>query len=617
MKIGKLSYNGKTAESLGVFVSGAGTYNAAEEDVTAYEVPGRNGDILISNNRYRNIDVNYPAFIPSDFEERVQAIRNWMRSARSYARIEDNYDLLHFRMGVGKDILSFSPAQQNRAANCQLVFNCKPQRFLYSGEEDFTPGEWGPTETLSGDIVSFENEGNKAFKSLTLPISPVQSLNGYDGPWPGGAGKNKLPNTEKRTSTGSGVTWVPNDIGEVACTGTPTANTYKNYGHVVLPAGTYTVTGIPETAPITGSRNAGLRVTKGAYTYGSDADLLALISFPTATSGTFTIEEEADVYLRLYVYTTSGTITDFVFKPMIRLSSEADDTWEPYENICPISGWDGANVTVSPTTTGGTVYPVTWSEAGTVYSGEVDIVSGELTVDTMMVTLTGEESAARYVWDAYSLTVPGLVDVNNEVNVIACSHTDTFITGLRMSVTSATDEYPVAVCTSAGPRVRFRNREAGSTLEEYRAYLQAQNSAGTPVQVVARLATPQTYQLTPTQVLTLLGANNVWSDTGTVEAEIGENPNVLENPTLFDARPLITLTNPETGATVTIGEYTLTCLEAYSGTVTIDCENEDIYSGPQNLNNKWSGSFPVLKPGNNPVSISGATGTIKPRWWEL
>ena len=41
----------------------------------------------------------------------------------------------------------------------------------------------------------------------------------------------------------------------------------------------------------------------------------------------------------------------------------------------------------------------------------------------------------------------------------------------------------------------------------------------TGAQVVYELATPQTYQLTPTEVKTLLGENNIWADTGNVAVD--------------------------------------------------------------------------------------------------
>ena len=84
MKIGYVTYNGVRSDSLGIFLSGSGTFGAAELDATVYQIPGRNGDLIIPANRYKNIEVIYPAFVPNDFENRVQAVRNWMRSAEGY-----------------------------------------------------------------------------------------------------------------------------------------------------------------------------------------------------------------------------------------------------------------------------------------------------------------------------------------------------------------------------------------------------------------------------------------------------------------------------------------------------------------------------------------------------
>ena len=47
--------------------------------------------------------------------------------------------------------------------------------------------------------------------------------------------------------------------------------------------------------------------------------------------------------------------------------------------------------------------------------------------------------------------------------------------------------------------------------------------ANNPITVVIEIATPQTYQLTPTQVKTLLGYNNIWTDSGTVEVQYRAN----------------------------------------------------------------------------------------------
>ena len=46
---------------------------------------------------------------------------------------------------------------------------------------------------------------------------------------------------------------------------------------------------------------------------------------------------------------------------------------------------------------------------------------------------------------------------------------------------------------------------------------QAFRSANVGTQLVYELATPQTYQLTPTDIALLQGQNNVWADTGDTE----------------------------------------------------------------------------------------------------
>lgn len=183
MKIGKVSYNGTSSDSLGIFLSGSGTYNAAELDATAYEIPGRNGDLIIPNNRYKNIEVTYPAFVPNDFENRVQAVRNWMRSAEGYKKIEDNYDSTHYRMGMGVGVLEFTPAQMNRAANLQLVFNCKPQRFLKTGDTAVNPSSGAtisnPTQYDAKPEISFKNPTSSA--TLTIGSITVTATSAYTG----------------------------------------------------------------------------------------------------------------------------------------------------------------------------------------------------------------------------------------------------------------------------------------------------------------------------------------------------------------------------------------------------------------------------------------------------
>jgi hypothetical protein len=151
-------------------------------------------------------------------------------------------------------------------------------------------------------------------------------------------------------------------------------------------------------------------------------------------------------------------------------------------------------------------------------------------------------------------------------------------------------------------------------------YLPPNTAETTAIEAVFKLATPQTYQLTPQQIDLLLGTNHLWSD-GEITVEYGIHP--YYNPTQFDAKPLIKVTG--TG-TLGIGKYILTITGTASQTLYIDCETMEIYTlegtvpmGASSLVSINKNDFPVLEPGTNNISVgSGITAvTITPRWWRI
>ena len=90
------------------------------------------------------------------------------------------------------------------------------------------------------------------------------------------------------------------------------------------------------------------------------------------------------------------------------------------------------------------------------------------------------------------------------------------------------------------------------------------------------------------------------------------------NHTLFEAKPLLRVYG--TGQ-FGVGGSTITITSTY-GYTDIDCDLMDAYRDGSNCNGNIrldSGSFPVLKPGVNGVSLgSGITRIdITPRWWIL
>jgi hypothetical protein len=172
-------------------------------------------------------------------------------------------------------------------------------------------------------------------------------------------------------------------------------------------------------------------------------------------------------------------------------------------NVRPISGWTVANVVVSPTADAqdGTTYPISWqAEAGTVYGGTLDVTTGLLTVDRAMVdlgTLDWQRNGDRFQF--YSSNIIPAVSDKSGKNVV-CSG---YASGNAYSYGS--NNFTICIAES-NPRV-FVTDDRFTDGASFKAAMSG-------VQLVYELATPQTYQLTPTEVKLLLGENNVWADTG-------------------------------------------------------------------------------------------------------
>lgn len=131
-------YNGKSSRDFGLYISGDGTFLAPERDVFSVEIPGKNGTLTIDNGRFKNVMVDYPSFIRAEFKKNADAARAWLLSTSGYSRLEDTYHPDEYRMAQFIGPLDFETRFLQRAGECTLSFDCKPQRFLRLGERKTT-----------------------------------------------------------------------------------------------------------------------------------------------------------------------------------------------------------------------------------------------------------------------------------------------------------------------------------------------------------------------------------------------------------------------------------------------------------------------------------------------
>lgn len=156
----------------------------------------------------------------------------------------------------------------------------------------------------------------------------------------------------------------------------------------------------------------------------------------------------------------------------------------------------------------GTTLPISWeTEAGTVYGGELDVTTGVLTATKAYGTISYAQGISSrenvgHFWyiTTQTLQMPGPKGTNEG---FICDRID--------KNNNTTESNPDNSITLYYNGIIRWKEPSNAVVSEYNAYL-----AENPIHFVYDIARPITYQLTPQQLTTLLGHNNVWADTGDV-----------------------------------------------------------------------------------------------------
>ena len=90
-----------SAENYGIIMTAPPDHVIAERDIERKEVPGRSGDVIIDNGRYKNITVKYScAILPEDgisFRTAVTRAVQFLKPGPAYQRLRNTYDPDSFR----------------------------------------------------------------------------------------------------------------------------------------------------------------------------------------------------------------------------------------------------------------------------------------------------------------------------------------------------------------------------------------------------------------------------------------------------------------------------------------------------------------------------------------
>lgn len=134
--MGVIIFNNKSSADCRIQVAHPPGYAYPERDYTVTHIPGRNGDIIQDNGCYKNVERTYEVSFDAtneDFATYANAVSAWLHSTTGYARLEDSYEPNYYRMATYQESNIFENLY-NQAGTATIVFECKPQRFLKTGD---------------------------------------------------------------------------------------------------------------------------------------------------------------------------------------------------------------------------------------------------------------------------------------------------------------------------------------------------------------------------------------------------------------------------------------------------------------------------------------------------
>lgn len=136
-------YNGNDSRDLGIAIKTKRTYDSPERDITEIEVPGRNGNLIFDNGKYKNQPLSYGIrIVAPDYEispsysgmaYALNEIKKAFKSDGNYHILYDSYEPDYFYYACRKGGISFD-VKNPTYADAVINFTCKPHKYRFDGQ---------------------------------------------------------------------------------------------------------------------------------------------------------------------------------------------------------------------------------------------------------------------------------------------------------------------------------------------------------------------------------------------------------------------------------------------------------------------------------------------------
>lgn len=345
-------------------------------------------------------------------------------------------------------------------------------------------GNNGGNVAANTEYVTFTNIQVESGSTATTyePYSNICPISGYTAVNVNVTGKNLAP---RIVGSAKGITCSLNKDGSISATGQASATANIAVVFTVHETGTYTLSGCP---------SGGGASSYQIWIY-DVTDLISTTLIDTGSNSTGQLQAGHTYSIRIRY--ASGVTANETFYPQLEKGTIATE-FEPYKRSA-----------------------ITTPLGQTVYGGQLNVLTGVLTIDKAIITLDGSES-----WNDNS-TINGFT-LYNKLYV-----TSSRAEGIsdRFKIITEYDSTEIGLILGLANKHIYAshitdNLSGISSVSDWKAWLSTNN-----VNIVCEI-TPQTVQLTPQEVNSLLGQNNISADTGDIDiVYVKASAPIQPNPT--------------------------------------------------------------------------------------
>lgn len=140
------TYNGHSSSEYGLYITSKQSYNKPERNVTFVSIPGRNGDLIVDNGGYQNLDITLGLrlFAPQTTDDKIanfnaayNQIAEWLKPTADYYDYTDTYVPGYYRKAAIKSALQVTQKHYD-IADFNLKLSCKPFKYRNDGAQAIT-----------------------------------------------------------------------------------------------------------------------------------------------------------------------------------------------------------------------------------------------------------------------------------------------------------------------------------------------------------------------------------------------------------------------------------------------------------------------------------------------